>query len=96
MIGAFARLLGSRERVLHCEETGDNAYTVKTRGPEGDEHAEAADTPPEQFVERFPHEGGDVFLAPMLEALRAVLRGKKPEREGEPEPRDASTIAPER
>jgi hypothetical protein len=77
MIGAFARILGSRERIVSCEQTADHAYAVKTRGPAGDVSAESADAPPERFVERIPHEGGDVIFAPMLETLRAILRGRK-------------------
>lgn len=76
MIGAFARLLGNRERVLVCEQTGEHAYSVKSRGDEGDKAAEASDGPPDGFVEKFQYDGGDVFFAPVLETLRAVLRGK--------------------
>lgn len=75
MIGAFARMLGQRDRVLTCEQTGDNAYTVRKQGDPA-EPTESRDHPPEQFVERIPHEGGDVVFAPILETLRAVLRGR--------------------
>lgn len=60
MIGAFARRLGSHDRTPLATD-----YEKLAEG--------AADAPPEQFVERFPHEGGDVFLAPVLETLRVVL-----------------------
>lgn len=36
------------------------------------EHAQG--TPPEGFTEKISDEGGDVYVAPMLEALRAALR----------------------
>jgi hypothetical protein len=75
MIAAFARMLGSRERVLSCEETS-GSYSVRTRNADDgvDAATVAQDAPPEQFVERIPHEGGDVYLAPVLDTLRAVLR----------------------
>lgn len=76
MIGAFARLLGNRERVLVCEQTGEHAYSVKSRSDEGDKAAETSDGPPDRFVEKFQYDGGDVFFAPVLETLRAVLRGR--------------------
>ncbi|MFA5860976.1 MAG: hypothetical protein WDA16_04715 [Candidatus Thermoplasmatota archaeon] len=60
MIGAFARKLGTHDKPQLATD-----YEKLTES--------AADAPPEQFVERFPHEGGDVFLAPVLETLRAVL-----------------------
>lgn len=74
MIGAFARMLGTRDRVLTFEQTGDHAYSVRSREDAANAN-EARDQPPEQFVERIPHEGGDVVFAPILETLRAVLRG---------------------
>ena len=73
MIGAFARMLGNRDRVLTCEQTGDHQWAVRTRGDAAQAN-EGRDQPPEQFVERIPHEGGDVVFAPILETLRAVLR----------------------
>jgi hypothetical protein len=82
MIGAFARMLGNRERIVSCEQTADHAWSVSSRGPEGDAQAQGHDGPPERFVERFPHEGGDVFLAPMLDTLRAVLRRPRKEAGG--------------
>ena len=33
----------------------------------------AQDAPPERFTQKISDEGGDVYLAPMLEALRAAL-----------------------
>ena len=74
MIGAFARMLGTRDRVLTCEQTGDHAWSVRSRDDAGRAN-EAGDQPPEGFVERIPHEGGDVVFAPILETLREVLRG---------------------
>lgn len=76
MIGAFARMLGNRDRVLTFEQTGDHAYAVRTRG-DAAVSSESRDQPPERFVERIPHEGGDVVFAPILETLRAVLRGRR-------------------
>lgn len=73
MIGAFARMIGQRDRVLTFEQTGDHAYAVRTDDAAATP-SEARDQPPEGFVERIPHEGGDVFFAPILEALRNVLR----------------------
>ena len=33
----------------------------------------ASDAPPERFTQKISDEGGDVYVAPMLEALRAAL-----------------------
>lgn len=74
MIGAFARKLGSRERVLQCEQTGDHAYAVRATSDDGLRASEGADAPPERFVERYEYDGGNVFLAPILDTLRAVLK----------------------
>lgn len=44
------------------------------------------DAPPEGFTQKISDEGGDVYVAPMLEALRAALaraRGAREER-GQP------------
>lgn len=83
MMGAFARMVGSRSRVLAVEE--NNA--VRAHGDAGyREHAPSADAPPERFVDKLSEEGGDVYVAPVLEALRAALRA----RFGRPDPsRDA-------
>lgn len=83
MIGAFARMLGSQDRVLACEQTGDHAYAVRTSGA-ADQTRESRDQPPEGFVERIAHEGGDVFFAPLLETLRNILRARAKPDEAEP------------
>lgn len=50
----------------------------------------ANDAPPERFTQKISDEGGDVYVAPMLEALRAAYaRGRRPT------PGDASSDAPE-
>lgn len=35
------------------------------------------DAPPERFTQKISDEGGDVYVAPMLEALRAALAKAK-------------------
>lgn len=68
-------MFGSRERVLVVAETESNAYEVKARAADGrDTTSTADDQPPPAFVERLPHDGGDVYFSPVLETLRAVLR----------------------
>ena len=63
------------------------------RGPprvvEADEVAH--DAPPERFTQKISDEGGDVYVAPLLEALRAAL-AKAKRQPGE----DASTTEPQR
>ena len=86
MLGAFARKLTSRDRVLSYEETGEHKYAMRTHNEGGVHHAETHDAPPEGFVERIPHEGGDVFIAPMLEALRNVLRTGRAKRAEDEKP----------
>lgn len=76
MIGAFARMLGSRDRILTLEETGANTYDLRTRTAEGDATHSGSDAPPEAFSERIPHEGGDVWVVPVLETLRRVLKAR--------------------
>ena len=41
------------------------------------EDAATRDAPPERFVEKVEDEGGAVFLAPVLEALRETLRARR-------------------
>lgn len=82
MIGAFARMLRTRNRILSVDETEGQGYAIKATGPcNYAEHAVAADSPPEGFVEKLPHEGGDVYIAPMLEAMRTWMRRRKEEAE---------------
>lgn len=50
------------------------------------------DSPPERFVEKVTDEGGDVYIAPVLEALRAALaRARRAPRSAS----DASSVAPQ-
>lgn len=77
MIGAFARKLGPQD---HPAGTDYEKLTDATAG-----------APPERFVERFPHDGGDVFFAPMLETLRAVLSRVR----ATPAASDAKTTQPD-
>ena len=80
MIGAFARMLGKRERILAYEETPDTGISVQARHDAGeDTTSEGRDAPPEAFVEKVPHEGGDVYVSPMLEMLRRTLRRRRDE-----------------
>lgn len=75
MIGAFARMLGSRSRVLSVEED----HTIRAREERGyaEHRTSAPDAPPEAFVEKVADEGGDVYVMPFMDALRAALRGKR-------------------
>lgn len=79
MIGAFARRLGPRDRILSYEETGEGVATT-ARTPEGVATlSPAADAPPEAFAQKLEHDGGNVYVVPMLEALREWLRkSRKP------------------
>lgn len=71
-------MFGSRDRVLAYEETTGNGYAVKARSAEGaDTVAEATDAPPEAFVQKISDEGGDVYMSPMIEMLRRVLRRRR-------------------
>ena len=80
MIGAFARMLGARERLLAVEETEDQGYATRAQAPgRPDARTETRDAPPAGFVERVQDEGGDVYVAPMVEALRDWLRRRKTE-----------------
>lgn len=98
MIGAFARMLGRRDRVVACHET-DSGYTTQTTSPEGAARRDDAhDAPPEAFVEKVSEEGGDVYVAPVLEALRAALRRRLSGARDEPATTvpEASTSPPPR
>jgi len=59
MIGAFARKLGAHKSASATDYE-------KLSEP-------ADDAPPERFVERIAHEGGDVIFTPLLESLRVAL-----------------------
>lgn len=63
----------------------------KDRVPSVDE-IEAQSAPPEGFVAKIPHEGGDVYMSPMLETLRSVLRQRVKREEG-PAPDIATTLS---
>lgn len=58
MIGNFARILRGSPRPVDIEK----------------ELAEAKGEPPERFVEKISDEGGDVYVAPVLETLRAAVK----------------------
>lgn len=77
MIGAFARMIGNRQRVLSVEETEENGYAVQATGDDYHATSQEGDQPPEAFVQRFRHEGGDVWVAPMVEMLRELLRRRR-------------------
>lgn len=69
-------MFGAPARVVSLEETEkkDN-YQVKTWSGEGEERTGTLDdAPPEAFVQRVEHPGGDVLVVPLLEALRAWLK----------------------
>lgn len=78
MIAAFARKLGTATSPPPAHHATD--YDALAQ-----ESDSAHDAPPERFVEKYPHEGGDVFLAPLLDSLRAALRAAR----REPRPKDA-------
>lgn len=79
MIGAFARKLGARERLLAVEETEDHqGYATRAHAPGGvAPPREARDAPPEAFVEKVSDEAGVVYIVPMLEALREWVRRRR-------------------
>ncbi len=79
MIGAFARMLGARERLLAVEPTEDlQGYATRAQAPGGVvDRKEARDAPPEAFVEKVPDDAGDVYMVPMLEALRDWVRRRR-------------------
>lgn len=79
MIGAFARMIGARERILQVEQTEEKEYHVRVHGAQGPSEAQHGDAPPEQFVERISQEGGDVIVAPIIEALRDILGRRRSE-----------------
>lgn len=98
MIGAFARMLGNRERLLAVEETEDQGYATRARAPSGLEaRREARDAPPEAFVQRVSDEGGDVYVIPFVEALREWVRKRRaaaPPPEAEAALENPSTTVP--
>lgn len=78
MIGAFARMLGNRERLLAVEETEDQGYATRAHAPGGLEaRRESRDAPPEAFVQRVSDEGGDVYVIPFVEALREWVKRRR-------------------
>lgn len=78
MIGAFARMLGNRERLLAVEETENHGYATRARTPSGvEDRREGTDSPPERFVEKVSDEGGDVYLVPFLDHLREWVRRRR-------------------
>ena len=54
----------------------------------------ARDAPPERFVEKLSDEGGDVYIAPVLEALRAALRARLGRADPSTDAPEGGTAAP--
>ena len=52
-------------------------------------------SPPEGFVQKFPHEGGDVYVSPLIETLRQMFR-KGAKRAPPSEPRTLSPLSENR
>lgn len=75
MIGAFARMVGRRDRVVQIEDHETEGFALRTkRGAAYEAHDTATDAPPEAFVHSVADEGGVVIFAPVLDALRSTLR----------------------
>ncbi|HVL49040.1 MAG TPA: hypothetical protein VM889_10825 [Candidatus Thermoplasmatota archaeon] len=77
MIGAFAKMLGDRDRVLEvaAEENGSQVK-LTSRGDGTGQVTSVSDAPPAAFVEKMAYDGGDVYVVPFLEAFRSWLRRK--------------------
>lgn len=91
MIGAFARMLGARERVLAVEHDPESGYAVRSSAAVPSERA-GRDGPPEAFVaERVSDEGGDVYVIPILEAFRGLFRRKRADGDSSTDVREALT-----
>lgn len=70
MFGSSARVVSVEE-----EEGKKGAYSVQAWSRAGSPSGgSASDAPPDAFVQRIEHPGGDVVVSPILEALRAWLR----------------------
>lgn len=82
MIGNFARLFRAEPPTPARARTMD------------EELAEAKGEPPERFVDKISDEGGDVYVAPMLETLRAALRRHL--HPSKPDPEEGTTPSPAR
>lgn len=80
MIGNFARIVRAPFRALPMEDTTES---------------EARGTPPERFVEKISEDGGDVYLAPVLDTLRAALRRHFQATPAEPQARTPDADAEE-
>lgn len=75
MIGAFARMIGGRDRLVSVQETADHAYAYRSRSEDGTQNEQdVRDAPPEDFVEHFSDEGGTVYFAPLVEMLRNIVQ----------------------
>lgn len=74
MIGAFARMLRPKDHVEAVDGSPEAGWAIRSR--EGQHLPEVRDAPPEAFVERVSDEGGEVYLAPVVEALRQLFRRK--------------------
>lgn len=78
MIGAFARKLGKSDRILSYEQTAQDTIAVQSRHEsERDSVTEARDAPPEAFVERLAYPGGDVYMVPLIEAMRQWFKRRR-------------------
>lgn len=93
---AFARMFGSSARVVSVEEEegGKGNYTVQAWTGEGaPSGGSGTDAPPEAFVQRIEHPGGDVVVSPILEALRVWLRKGRDGQADAPAEADAGMVS---
>ncbi len=77
MIGVFARMFSSSNRVTEVREL-DAGVEVGARRDGGVESKSViADEPPVAFSEKLETEGGTVYVVPFIEAFRAWLSKRR-------------------
>lgn len=85
MFGSSARVVSVEE-----EEGKKGGYSVQAWSRTGAASGgSASDAPPDAFIQRIEHPGGDVVVAPILEALRAWLRKGRDEQRQEADAKQA-------
>lgn len=76
MIGVFARMFRREDRIVQVDELADDSgYKIQAHAPDG-ETTVLMNQEPSAFIDEVKYEGGNVLVAPILEALLENLRRK--------------------
>ena len=76
--------------------TGFSRKQAEATPHELQDGAQDPNAPPAAFVHRIPDEGGDVILAPVVDALRAALRRRREQTADNPSTSVTEALTPDK